>query len=86
LKLIVDVDFQSDVNIDISAVVASIGVKSISLHLGLGRPLGGVGFGGAPKGRLPLPGVFGKGGFQRFWRVFSEFWWFGVSLVAFLGG
>lgn len=31
LKLILDVDYQSDVNIDISAVVASIGVKSISL-------------------------------------------------------
>eukprot|EP00435_Cladocopium_sp_Y103_P045047 s794_g12.t2 len=31
LKLILDVDYQSDMHIDISAVVASIGVKSISL-------------------------------------------------------
>jgi hypothetical protein len=79
LKLIVDVDFQSDVNIDISAVVASIGVKSISLHLGLGRPLGGVGFGGAPKGRLPLPGVFGKVDFRDFGGYFLSFGGLGLA-------
>ena len=67
-------DYQSDVNIDISAVVASIGVKSISLCPGAPGRLS-LGKGGEERmDFLEFQGFFGHFlGISIFFGVFSEY-------------